>query len=63
MLESMLNALRAPDIRRRLLFVALILVVYRALSHVLIPGINIAVINSTEGNNDFFSLHVALLGE
>ena len=40
MLESMLNAFRAPDIRRRLLFVALILVIYRALAHVLIPGIN-----------------------
>ena len=40
MLESMLNAFRAPDIRRRLLFVLGILVVYRALAHVLIPGIN-----------------------
>jgi len=33
MLESMLNAFRAPDIRRRLLFVLGILVIYRALSH------------------------------
>ena len=40
MLESMLNAFRAPDIRRRLLFVLGILIVYRALAHVLIPGIN-----------------------
>ena len=56
MLESMMNALRAPDIRRRLLFVALILIIYRALSHVLIPGINPAVINSKAGDNSFFSL-------
>jgi preprotein translocase subunit SecY len=46
MLESMLNAFRAPDIRRRLLFVLGILVVYRALSHVLIPGINPSALSS-----------------
>ncbi len=40
MIESMLNAFRAPDIRKRLLFVLGILVIYRALSHVLIPGVN-----------------------
>jgi preprotein translocase subunit SecY len=56
MLESMLNAFRAPDIRRRLLFVLLILVVYRALSHVLIPGINPAILDSRAPDNGFFSL-------
>jgi preprotein translocase subunit SecY len=56
MLESMLNAFRAPDIRKRLLFVLGILVIYRALSHVLIPGINPAVLSSNAGDNGFFSL-------
>jgi preprotein translocase subunit SecY len=57
MLESMLNAFRAPDIRRRLLFVLAILVVYRALAHVLIPGINPAVLNNTGGDSSgFFGL-------
>jgi len=55
MLESMLNAFRAPDIRKRLLFVLGILVVYRALSHVLIPGINPATLSS-QGDNGVFGL-------
>ena len=56
MLESMLNAFRAPDIRRRLLFVAFILIVYRALAHVLIPGINPAELSSKGTDNSFFGL-------
>lgn len=38
MLENLLNAFRAPDIRRRLLFVGGILIVFRFLSHVPVPG-------------------------
>src|SRR5450759_345955 len=56
MFESMLNAFRAPDIRRRLLFVALILIVYRALAHVLIPGINPAVLTSKGTDNGIFGM-------
>jgi preprotein translocase subunit SecY len=56
MLESMLNAFRAPDIRRRLLFVALILVIYRALAHVLIPGINPAVLTNPGPDNGIFGM-------
>ncbi|MGD0020385.1 MAG: preprotein translocase subunit SecY [Candidatus Limnocylindrales bacterium] len=56
MLESMLNAFRAPDIRRRLLFVAFILIVYRALAHVLIPGINPDSLNAKGGDNSIFGL-------
>ncbi|MBI2777423.1 MAG: preprotein translocase subunit SecY [Chloroflexi bacterium] len=40
MFESLLNAFRAPDIRRRLLFVLGILVVYRLLAQVPLPGID-----------------------
>ncbi len=56
MLQSMLNAFRAPDIRRRLLFVLGILIVYRALSHVLLPGINTTGLNATSTDNGFFGL-------
>jgi preprotein translocase subunit SecY len=56
MLESMLNAFRAPDIRRRLLFVAFILIVYRALAHVLIPGISQAELNSSGGDGGVLGL-------
>jgi len=56
MFESMLNAFRAPDIRRRLLFVAGILIVYRALAHVLIPGIDPTSLNAKGADNSIFGL-------
>jgi preprotein translocase subunit SecY len=57
MIESMVNAFRAPDIRKRLLFVLGILIVYRALAHVLIPGLNIANLNASGGDaGGFFGL-------
>jgi len=56
MLESMLNAFRAPDIRRRLLFVAGILIIYRALAHVLIPGIDPTSLNAKGADNSIFGL-------
>ena len=40
MFEALVNAFRAPDIRRRILFVLGILVVYRALAVVPVPGVN-----------------------
>ena len=56
MFESMLNAFRAPDIRRRLLFVAGILIIYRALAHVLIPGIDPTSLNAKGADNSIFGL-------
>ncbi len=38
MFESLLNAFRAPDIRRRILFVLGVLIIFRALAHVPVPG-------------------------
>jgi preprotein translocase subunit SecY len=38
--DSLLNAFRAPDIRRRLLYVAGILIVFRFLAHVPVPGVD-----------------------
>jgi preprotein translocase subunit SecY len=38
--ESLLNAFRAPDIRRRILFVAGILIIFRFLAHVPVPGVD-----------------------
>ncbi len=40
MFESLLNAFRAPDIRRRIVFVLGILLVYRLLAQVPLPGID-----------------------
>jgi preprotein translocase subunit SecY len=38
--ESLLNAFRAPDIRRRILYVLAILIVFRFLAHVPVPGVD-----------------------
>ena len=38
MFESLLNAFRAPDIRRRILYVLGLLIVFRLLASVPIPG-------------------------
>ncbi|MGD1991997.1 MAG: preprotein translocase subunit SecY [Anaerolineae bacterium] len=40
MIQALRNALRLPDLRRRLFYTLLILVVFRAASHVPVPGID-----------------------
>ncbi len=61
MIENLLNAFRAPDLRRRLLFVAGILVVFRFLAHVPVPGADPSALaqffnsNSLLGLLDLFS--------
>jgi preprotein translocase subunit SecY len=54
--ESLLNALRAPDIRRRILFVAGIIIIFRLLAHVPIPGVDRAALQSLASNNALFGL-------
>ncbi len=56
MLEALVNALRAPDIRRRILFVLGMLVIYRFLAHVPVPGVNVAAVRSVLDQNDFLQL-------
>jgi preprotein translocase subunit SecY len=54
--ESLLNAFRAPDIRRRILFVLGILVVYRLLAQVPLPGINREALAEFFQNNAAFGI-------
>ncbi|HUQ43487.1 MAG TPA: preprotein translocase subunit SecY [Candidatus Limnocylindria bacterium] len=56
MFESLLNAFRAPDIRRRILFVLGILVVYRLLAQVPLPGINRQALAEFFQNNSAFGI-------
>ena len=56
MFESLLNAFRAPDIRRRLLFVAGILIVFRFLAHVPVPGADPAALPTFFGGNSLLGL-------
>ena len=51
MFESLLNAFRAPDIRRRILYVLGLLIVFRLLAAVPVPGIDKAQLEEfVEGN-------------
>jgi len=54
--ESLLNAFRAPDIRRRILYVLAILIVFRFLAHVPVPGVNKAQLAEFFGGNPLFGL-------
>ncbi len=56
MYESLLNAFRAPDIRRRILFVLGILIVFRALAHVPVPGADPEALKGFFEDNALFGL-------
>jgi preprotein translocase subunit SecY len=54
--DALVNAFRAPDIRRRILFVLGMLVVVRALAHVPVPGVDRTALESVIGDNAFLQL-------
>ena len=54
MFDSLLNAFRAPDIRRRLLYVLGLLIVFRFLAHVPVPGVDQTKLADYLGNNALF---------
>jgi preprotein translocase subunit SecY len=61
MLEALRNAFRLPDLRRRILVTAGILVVFRFVAHIPVPGVNLVMLrqlfdsNSLMGMMDLFS--------
>ncbi|MDQ3493011.1 MAG: preprotein translocase subunit SecY [Chloroflexota bacterium] len=56
MFDALVNAIRTPDIRKRLLFVAGMLVIYRALGHVPVPGIDRDALDQFLGGQPFLQL-------
>jgi preprotein translocase subunit SecY len=54
--EALLNAFRAPDLRRRILFVAGILLVFRMLAHVPVPGVDRTALADFLGSSPIFGL-------
>jgi preprotein translocase subunit SecY len=54
--ESLLNAFRAPDIRRRILYVAGIIVIFRFLAHVPVPGVNHTALQNFFNGSPLFGL-------
>ena len=56
MFDSVLNAFRAPDIRRRVLYVLGMLIVFRLLAHVPVPGVDKTALNTFFQTNQLFGL-------
>ena len=56
MFEALLNSFRAPDLRRRILYVAGILFVFRFLAHVPVPGVNRAELTNFLNGSPIFGL-------
>ena len=46
MLEAIQNAMRLPDLRRKILFTLLILVIYRVAAHIPVPGVDLAALDT-----------------
>ncbi|NLE50908.1 MAG: preprotein translocase subunit SecY, partial [Chloroflexi bacterium] len=40
MIEALRNAFRLPDLRRKMLYTAMILVIYQFAAHVTVPGVD-----------------------
>jgi preprotein translocase subunit SecY len=60
--ESLLNAFRAPDIRRRIIYVLAILIVFRFLAHVPVPGVDATQLKSFFEQNALFGVLDLLSG-
>ncbi|HEX5467247.1 MAG TPA: preprotein translocase subunit SecY [Candidatus Limnocylindrales bacterium] len=56
MLDALINSLRAPDIRRRILWVLLLLFIYRFFAHIPVPGVNQTALEGVLNSNDFLQL-------
>jgi preprotein translocase subunit SecY len=54
--EALINAFRAPDIRRRILFILGMLVVVRMLAHVPVPGVDREALDRVIGEQAFLQL-------
>lgn len=62
MLEAVRNAFRLPDLRRKLLITLGILVIYRLLSHIPVPGVNREALSSIFNSNQLLGLLNLLSG-
>ena len=51
MFDALVNAFRAPDIRKRIFFVLAMLVVVRGLAHVPVPGVDKTALDSVHARN------------
>jgi preprotein translocase subunit SecY len=54
--EALVNAFRAPDIRRRILFILGMLIIVRLLAHVPVPGVDRDELEGLIGENSFLQM-------
>lgn len=50
------NSFRAPDVRRKILFTALILVIFRIFAHIPVAGVNLDQLKALFAQNQFLGL-------
>ncbi|HQX75283.1 MAG TPA: hypothetical protein PL074_03175, partial [Thermoflexales bacterium] len=48
MLEALRNAFLLPELRKRILFTIFILVIYRLVAHIPVPGVNVEVLRTIQ---------------
>lgn len=46
MLEALQNAMRLPDLRRKIIFTLFVLIIYRIAAHIPVPGVDLAALES-----------------
>ena len=61
MLTAFANALRTPDLRRKLLFVLMIIVVFRAGSQIPAPGVDVGNVQSCINDVDNTGIYLSLI--
>jgi preprotein translocase subunit SecY len=56
MFRAVANAFKLPDLRKKIIFTAVILVIYRLAAHVPIPGVNVTALKSIFQSNQLLGL-------
>ncbi|MDO8551600.1 MAG: preprotein translocase subunit SecY [bacterium] len=54
--QVLVNAFQIPDLRRKILYTAVILVIFRLFAHVPVPGVNLVALKSLFASNQFLGL-------
>ena len=62
MIKTFVNALKDREIRRRILFTVMILLIYRIGCFIPVPGLNIATVSATLENYDFMQIMSTITG-
>jgi len=56
LIDNVLNAFRIPDLRRKLLYTIGLLLLFRVVAHIPVPGVDIAKLRDLFNNNQLLGL-------